>query len=99
MTGVKTCALPICDRRSVQRVLSRRGEKVPLRVTLTVISEVLAGLQYAHSRVDTYGRPMRIVHRDVNPRNIMLSVRGEVKLIDFGVANAEIGSASCRDRV
>jgi serine/threonine-protein kinase len=61
---------------------------VPVRVALRVIADVLAALDYAHAKVDQFGRPMHIVHRDVNPRNVMLSVRGETKLIDFGVAKA-----------
>lgn len=78
-----------CDLRRVQRLLVRKGDAFPLRVALRIVADVLAALDYAHGRVDTYGRSMNIVHRDVNPRNIMLSVRGEVKLIDFGVAKAD----------
>lgn len=78
-----------CDLRRVQRLLVRKGDSFPLRVALRIVADVLAALDYAHGRVDTYGRCMNIVHRDVNPRNIMLSVRGEVKLIDFGVAKAD----------
>lgn len=81
--------VPGCDLRHIQRALARRGEAFPLRMALRIVADVLAALDYAHNRVDTYGRSMNIVHRDVNPRNVMLSVRGEVKLIDFGVAKAD----------
>jgi len=76
------------DLREVQKALLNSGQRFPIRIALRIIVDVLSALSYAHSRVDTYGRPMCIVHRDVNPRNIMLSGRGEVKLIDFGVAKA-----------
>jgi len=77
------------DLRALQKAAIARGGDLPLKVTLRVIADVLAALDYAHRRVDTFGRTMNVVHRDVNPRNIMLSVRGEVKLIDFGVAKAD----------
>ena len=84
--------VPGVNLRHVQRALASRGQVPPFRVTLRVLADVLSALQYAHARVDTYGRQMRLVHRDVNPRNVMLSVRGEVKLIDFGVAKADTRS-------
>ena len=77
------------DLREMQKALLTSGRRLPTPIALRIVVDVLSALSYAHSRVDTYGRPMRIVHRDVNPRNIMLSSRGEVKLIDFGVAKAD----------
>jgi len=76
------------DLRDVQEAVLHAGQDIPTRIALRIMADVLSALSYAHSRVDTYGKPMHIVHRDVNPRNIMLSARGEVKLIDFGVAKA-----------
>lgn len=77
------------DLRSMQKEMLVHQRSIPLRITLRVLADVLRALDYAHRRVDTFGRSMNVVHRDVNPRNIMLSVRGDVKLIDFGVAKAD----------
>jgi serine/threonine protein kinase len=81
--------VPGLDLRGLQRAAHALGHRLPLRFCFSVLHEVLQGLQYAHSKVDTLGRTMNLVHRDINPRNVMVSVRGEVKVIDFGVALAE----------
>lgn len=80
--------VPGVDIRYLINVLRERGQRVPVKVALKVIHDVLRALSYAHNKSDMFGKPMNIVHRDVNPRNVMLSIRGEVKLIDFGVAKA-----------
>lgn len=53
---------------------------------LYVGAEVAAALDYAHTRTDDAGVPLRIVNRDVNPARIRMSPHGEVRLTDFGVA-------------
>lgn len=80
--------VPGLDLRITLAALQARGVRMPLRFALSVLLGVLAALGHAHSRRDPLGTPLGIVHRDVNPRNVMLSTRGEVKLIDFGVALA-----------
>lgn len=80
--------VPGLDLRIVLQTLRDRRQRMPVRVALAVTVGVLAALGYAHARRDPLGSPLGIVHRDVNPRNVMLSLLGEVKLIDFGVALA-----------
>lgn len=80
--------VPGIDARFLVNTLRERNQRVPVKVALRIVADVLGALDYAHNKKDTYGRKMGIVHRDVNPRNVMLSIRGEVKLIDFGVAKA-----------
>ncbi|RMG19988.1 MAG: PEGA domain-containing protein, partial [Deltaproteobacteria bacterium] len=70
------------------RRLRRTGYLLPLPLALLVAQEVLEGLHHAHTAVDARGRPLRIVHRDVSPHNVLLSWEGEVKIVDFGIAVA-----------
>ncbi len=63
-------------------------QKIPTDLASFIISRVCRGLAYAHQKRDRSGRPLGIVHRDVNPRNIMLAKEGDVKLTDFGIAKA-----------
>ena len=62
---------------------------VPPGVALRIIADACAGLQAAHALKDAQGHPRGVVHRDVSPQNILVSVRGDVKVIDFGIAVAK----------
>lgn len=69
----------------------RRGVGLPVPLLIYVAREVLAGLAYAHSLHDLHERPLHLVHRDVNPANVLLDYAGAVKLSDFGVASVRLG--------
>ncbi|KIG14649.1 serine/threonine protein kinase [Enhygromyxa salina] len=69
----------------LSRKMLADGERVPTVVAAHVIGEVLRGLAYAHA-LHHDGAKATIVHRDVSPHNVLVSVSGEVKLADFGVA-------------
>jgi serine/threonine protein kinase len=62
---------------------------VPMPATLVghLGAEIARGLHYAH-RLTVDGAPLGLVHRDVTPHNILLSMNGAVKLADFGIARA-----------
>ncbi len=65
-----------------------RGLSVPVNLAVFIVARVCRGLAYAHRKRRADYRPLDIVHRDVNPRNIILSYLGDVKLTDFGIAKA-----------
>lgn len=73
----------------VERAVAQ-NRRLPLEAVLHVVSQVAEALHYAHTKMGPDGRPLEIVHRDVSPQNIMISVDGEVKLVDFGIAKARM---------
>ena len=85
------------DLRTIMKRAREKGLRMPLDLSLRVVSQVCAALEYAHRKKDEKGRPMQIVHRDVSPQNILISFEGEVKLVDFGIAKAAT-KASNTDR-
>ena len=60
--------------------MSRRDAKMEPAVAAWITARILEGLDYAHRKGEG------VIHRDLSPRNVMLSRDGEVKLVDFGIA-------------
>jgi|GEM_PF-5015319 len=81
-----------CDLRTVLTRCNETRIEVPLRHACRIAEEVADALSYVHNRCED-GAPMKIVHRDVSPDNVMVSQDGFVKLTDFGVAKAADRSA------
>lgn len=61
---------------------------IPIEMAVYVAAEVAKGLDHAHRRRDEQGQPLNVVHLDVSPQNVLLSLEGEVKVTDFGIAKA-----------
>jgi len=86
-------AMEFVHGRDLGDVLDRayeRGEPMPKEHGLYVTRQILRGLDYAHNLTDELGRPMRLVHRDISPQNVLLGFDGSIKIIDFGLARTDL---------
>ncbi len=79
-------SLAMMVRRATERL---PGGRVPVALVLNMMAQACAGLHYAHER-NVNGKPLNIVHRDISPQNLVVSFEGVVKLVDFGIAKAEL---------
>jgi len=76
------------DVLALLRECARAQIRLPPDLAALIARDVLDALDYAHNALDSSGRPLGIIHRDISPGNVLLSWRGDVKLTDFGIARA-----------
>jgi len=95
-------AMEHVDGKDMRTVLERcrtKKKPIPPEHAAYICAEVGAALHAAHSAVDSRNRPLRIIHRDVSPSNIICSYAGEVKLCDFGIAKATLSRVTTKTGV
>jgi serine/threonine protein kinase len=78
--------LPIAQ---LVRIAAARDERFPFAIVVRIMLDVLAGLEAAHEATSERGRPLRIVHRDISPQNVLVGTDGVARIVDFGIAKAE----------
>jgi len=85
-------AMELVDGQPLSKVMKRAHTLeiavIPTAFAVLIGIEMLKGFHYAHTRFDEAGRPLKIVHRDVSPQNVLIGYEGQVKIVDFGIAKA-----------
>src|SRR6185369_6022383 len=85
-------SLAMIVRRATERLPHGR---IPMPLVLNMLAQSCAGLHYAHEKAMN-GKPLNIVHRDISPQNLVVSFEGVVKVVDFGIAKAELRETRTR---
>src|SRR5438270_13873382 len=82
--GVPYIAMELLEGRTLQEHIG--SNPMAASAAIEIALQVTAGLEAAHSR--------GIVHRDIKPANIFITLEGQVKIMDFGLAKVAESAAA-----
>jgi serine/threonine protein kinase len=92
-SGTYYIAMEYIPGRDLMQICRRGievGHFLPRHLAVAILVQALRGLSHAHEKLDDEGRPLKVVHCDISPGNIVVSWGGTVKIVDFGIARATI---------
>jgi serine/threonine protein kinase len=76
------------DLKAVIEYMRKSGRAFPVEHAAYIASKLCEGLAYAHELSGPDGQPLKVIHRDMSPPNVLITKYGEVKIVDFGLAKA-----------
>ncbi|MCA9604887.1 MAG: serine/threonine protein kinase, partial [Myxococcales bacterium] len=77
------------DLSGLLAAAAERERRVPPRIVARLVVDLCCGLEAAHSLTGDDGAPLRLVHRDVSPHNLLVGTDGVARLTDFGIAKSD----------
>ncbi len=81
--------VPGCDLWRLNRRLTLESKRLEHDLVVYLVRQILCGLEAVHNATDGRGTALGIVHRDISPSNVLISIHGDVKIADFGIARAD----------
>jgi serine/threonine protein kinase len=85
--GVPYVVMEWVNGLSLDRLIRASRPTAP-GIAARIVADACAGLHAAHELLDDAGRSLQVVHRDISPYNVIVSLDGSVKVADFGIVKA-----------
>ena len=92
-------AMELLEGVTLARLIARvakSGRRIDIPVALGIIVQACEGLHVAHELKGFAGRPAGLVHRDISPQNLFVTIDGIAKVLDFGIAKTQTNQTKTR---